>query len=70
MKERWKERIDNANSLEQLRNAVADILHRNGFDVNALIDRDWLEVANELEDTEPEISELMAYADAMRSNLG
>jgi len=34
MKKSWKDRIDNANSFEQLKSTVADMLHRNSFDVN------------------------------------
>jgi len=69
MKKSWKKRIDVSNDLDELRNTVADILHRNRYDVNEFIEMDWLDVANKLIESNPELSEMMAHAAAKRKNL-
>ncbi len=68
MRQSWKDKINNAPSLDNLINIVEDKLHRHG-EYKRSHRESWMDTATRLIDVNEELSEFMAHADTKRTEL-
>ncbi len=68
MRQSWKDKINNATSLDNLTEIIEDKLHKHG-EYNKSRHESWMDTANRLIDVNEELSEFMAHADTKKTKL-